>query len=108
MNETSATIMASSLPVVVGDRGHGHYNPQAAWTSSLAGDPVGSRGAPLGWRGTWAAKDQIGSGGGATFLSDEKASRPRSPTAGIGYMVAAVIVVDGLATIVLLLRASPG
>jgi hypothetical protein len=36
-NETSATIMASSLGVVVGDRGHGHYNPQAGWAASRAG-----------------------------------------------------------------------
>jgi hypothetical protein len=36
----------------------------------VPGDPGGSFGAPLGWRATWAAKAQIGSGGGATVLSD--------------------------------------
>src|SRR4029453_16471298 len=36
-NETSATIMASSLGVVVGDRGHGPYHPQAGGAASRAG-----------------------------------------------------------------------
>jgi hypothetical protein len=37
MNETSATIMASSLSLVFCDQGNGHYNQRAAWASSLVG-----------------------------------------------------------------------
>jgi hypothetical protein len=75
-NETSATIMASSLGVVVGDRGTDTTTRRLGGHHRLRGDPVGSLGAPLGWRGTWAARAQIGSGGGATFLSLETAAPP--------------------------------
>src|SRR5829696_9515136 len=55
-NETSATIMASSLGVVVGDRGTDTTTRRLGGQHRVRGDPAGSRGAPLGWPATWAAR----------------------------------------------------
>src|SRR5215211_8863012 len=76
-NETSATIMASSLGVVVGDRGTDTTTRRLGGEHRLPGDPVGSCGAPLGWPGTWAARAQIGSGGGR--CSRRMESQGRAP-----------------------------
>jgi inner membrane protein YidH len=162
--------MASSLRVVVGDRGQGRYNPQAGWTSSLSGDSVGHslrwhdkvlRGVAVGSEGrrpdtqaelanerTYLAWLRTGLALVAAGVAAERVlpaegiiwarqligvtlilagvvtaalARPRwrnvdralragnpIPHPILGYMVAAVVVVTGLAAIVLLLRADTG
>src|SRR4030095_3452771 len=91
-NETSATIMAASLGVVVGDRGTDTTTRRLGGQHRVRGDPAGSRGAPLGWRATLAARPRSAVAAGRRFcrmgiprprsLQQGSAARPRGDPGG--------------------------
>jgi hypothetical protein len=84
--------MASSLGVVVGDRGTDTTTRRLGGQHRVRGDPAGSRGAPLGWRATWAARPRSAVAAGRRFcrmgmprprsLQQGSAARPRGDPGG--------------------------